>query len=75
MALLESDLTKVDQRIAEARARLARQAEIVRKLTRGGHDTSNAKALATIMQWTLKILEEDRRLIEDELLDAKAPWG
>jgi hypothetical protein len=48
---------------------------MVQKLTRGGHDASDAKALATVMQLTLEILENDRRLIEDELLSAKAPWG
>jgi hypothetical protein len=75
VAFLKSDLTKADQRIAEARGRLARQEEIVQKLMQGGHDTSEAEALATIMQWTLEILEEDRRVIEDEMLSAKAPWG
>jgi hypothetical protein len=75
VASLKRDLAKADQRIDEARARLARQEKMVQKLTRGGHDASDAKALATVMQLTLEILENDRRLIEDELLSAKAPWG
>jgi hypothetical protein len=40
-----------------------------------GHNTSEAEALLTIMHWTVEVLEEDRRLIEDEVFAAKAPWG
>ena len=75
MAFLKSDLGQADRRIAEARGRLARQGSVVQKLVRGGHDASDAEALFTIMQWTIEILEEDRRVVEDELLSAKARWG
>ena len=75
MAFRNSDLGQADRRIAEARGRLARQREIVQKMEQGGHDASDAEALLNIMQWTIEILEEDRRGVEDELLSAKAPWG
>jgi hypothetical protein len=75
VAFLKSDRGKADRRIAEARGRLARQRKIVQKLVRCGYDASDAEALCAIIQWTIEILEEERRVGEDETLSAKDPCG
>ena len=75
MAFSQSDLTQVIHRISLARERLERQRELILKLVEGGHDTNDAEALFRTMRRTLEDLEEDRRLIEDELYSARADRG
>jgi len=68
----QSDLDRVDQRIAQARKRLERQREIIEKLAVGGHDTMDAESLIKVMRRTLENFERDRRVIEDEMFAAKS---
>jgi hypothetical protein len=72
MSFSESDLTMVDQRVAQARERLERQRDIIQKLASGGGDTLTAETLFRAMRRTLESFEEDRRAIEDEMFAAKA---
>jgi multidrug resistance efflux pump len=71
-AVSNSDLDRADRRVAQARARLERQREIVQTLAARRQDTSTAAALLRTMRRTLEAFEEDRRLIEDEMFAARS---
>jgi hypothetical protein len=72
MAFPNSDLKNAYQRLARAFEHLDRQQEVILKLRADRQDTNNAEAVFRIMRRTLESYEEDRRQIEDEVIDAKA---
>jgi hypothetical protein len=60
-------LAAADRHIAEAQARIAQQAEIVRELGADGHDTANARSLLRFMQRNLGVMNSHRQQILREL--------
>ena len=64
--MASSDLAKLDKLIAETRARIAGQREIVANMETVEIDTKAATRLLRTMESTLVDLETDRRALEDE---------
>lgn len=62
-----SHLRKADTDLADARARITRQEELVARLEKDGHKTDTARSLLQTMRETLNTMEEHRRLILDQL--------
>jgi hypothetical protein len=60
-------LEKAQIGIAKGRERIERQAQLVDRLGRDGHDQSAAMALLDTMRQTLVVMEEHRLLIVKEL--------
>ena len=75
MALPNSDLKNAYQRLARAFEELDRQQELILNLRSDRRDTNDAEAVFRTMRRTLETYEEDRRQIEDEVIDAKASLG
>jgi hypothetical protein len=65
--MAESDLVMVDRRLARARERVEQQRELIEQLAASRQDTASAEALFRAMRRTLESVEEDRRVIEDEV--------
>jgi hypothetical protein len=61
------ELAIVDRDLTEGQARIARQAEVVRELDAGGHDTTDAQNLLRVMQQSLDVVTAHRRQIVGEL--------
>jgi hypothetical protein len=72
MSFPNSDLKNAYQRLASALEQLDRQQELILNLRSDRRDTNNAEAVFRTMRRTLETYEEDRRQIEDEVIDAKA---
>jgi hypothetical protein len=72
MSFPNSDLKNAYQRLARALEQLDRQQEVILNLRSGRRDTNDAEAVFRTMRRTLENYEEDRRQIEDEIIDAKA---
>jgi hypothetical protein len=66
------DLKNAYERLARAFEQLDRQHELILNLRADWRDTNDAEAVFRTMRRTLEIYEEDRRQIEDEVIDAKA---
>ena len=72
MSFPNSDLKNAYQRLARAFEQLDRQQELILNLRSDRGDTNGAEAVFKTMRRTLEAYEEERRQIEDEVLDAKA---
>jgi hypothetical protein len=72
MSLPNSDLKNAYERLARAFEQLDRQHELILNLRADRRDTNDAEAVFRTMRRTLESYEEDRRQIEDEVIDAKA---
>ena len=68
----DSDLDYVDKQIAATIAKIARQGGMIAKVRTLKVDTRAAERLMQSMERTLYDLRAIRRLIEDDLTDAKA---
>jgi hypothetical protein len=68
----DSDLDYVDKQIAATIAKIARQRTKVEHVRALGADIRKSERLLTSMQRTLADLRAIRRLIEDDVTDAKA---
>jgi hypothetical protein len=66
-----SHLRKAEKDIADARARIKRQEQLVAHLEKDGHGTDTARSLLQTMRDTLSVMEEHRRLILDQLTAMK----
>jgi hypothetical protein len=71
MTLTDSALVTVDKHIAVARTRISRQRAVIEKLRDHHHNPRSAKRRLRAMELTLGEFQTYRRLIEDELIDAK----
>jgi hypothetical protein len=71
MALTDSALVTVDKHIAGALIRISRQRGVIAKLRDHHYDRSGAERVLRAMELTLGEFQTYRRLIEDELMDAK----
>ena len=69
---MNSELTNVTRRVAEAHDRLDMQRQHIRALRADRHDTSAAEVVFKTMRRTMETYEEDRLQIEAELVMAKA---
>ena len=72
MSLPNSDLKNAYERLARAFEQLDRQQELILNLRADRRDTNDAEAVFKTMRRTLETYEEERRQIEDEVIDAKA---
>jgi hypothetical protein len=61
------ELAIVDRDLTEGQARIACQAEVVRELDAGGHETTDAQNLLRVMQQSLDVVTAHRRQIVREL--------
>jgi hypothetical protein len=66
-------LHKAEADITSAKARISRQEEIVARLKNHGQDASIAASLLLTMRDTLKVMEEHRELILEQLAAMKCP--
>ena len=62
-------LALADRHIAECRAHIARQREIIEELRRDGHETDLAETLLDVLETSLRAFERHRDLILDRLED------
>lgn len=67
MAQEERHLEQANRHIAEATARIERQAEIVMRLSRDGHDATQAEALLQTFEQSLALAHEHRDRILQEI--------
>jgi hypothetical protein len=72
MSLPNSDLKNAYERLARAFEQLDRQQELILNLRADRRNTNDAEAVFKTMRRTLETYEEERRQIEDEVIDAKA---
>ena len=72
MSFPNSDLKNAYQRLARAFEQLDRQQELILNLRSDRRDTNGAEAVFRTMRRTLEVYEQERRQIEDEVIDAKA---
>jgi hypothetical protein len=61
------ELAIVDRDLMEGQERIAHQAEVVRELDAGGHDTTDAQNLLRVMQHSLDAVTTHRQQIVREL--------
>src|SRR5262249_4547383 len=66
MRLPDSEISRAERNIQEARRRIARQRAIIDGMGGDGHETRDAKRLLQTMLETLRAYEGDRRALEDE---------
>jgi pheromone shutdown protein TraB len=71
-AMLDSDLAYIDKQIAATLEKIARQRGVIEKIRALEVDTRKSERLLKFLQQTLADLRAIRRLIEDDLTDAKA---
>ena len=67
MADERAHLVQADRHIQEAKAHIARQLELIKKLRKDGHDTDLAESMLDALETTLRALERHRDLILDRL--------
>jgi len=65
MHMIGDELERVDQRIFEGRATIAKQRDLIVKLERDGHDTRFARLLLETMKTTLIEIERHRTLMSN----------
>jgi hypothetical protein len=67
----DPDLDYIDKQIAATLQRITRQWVVIEKVRRRKVDTGKAQQVLAAMQNTLSELRAIRRLIEDDMTDAK----
>jgi hypothetical protein len=66
MRLPESEISRAERYVQEARRRIVRQRVVIDKLRDDGYDTQAAQRLLRTMLETLGAYEGDQRMLEDE---------
>lgn len=60
---LEEDLAEADRHIAEEKARMARQSDLITRLAAKGRSTTQAEAKLNVLKDSLTVMETHRQLI------------
>lgn len=68
LAFEQDQLRRADERIALATARIARQTELVRTLTREGRDATEAQRLLSLLRVTLDTMMGYRGVVVEHII-------